>query len=40
MENFFQLTLMPAVHSRREKPRQGESENIDGNIRLTSDALV
>ncbi len=25
---------MPAVHSRRENPRQSESENVDGNTRL------
>ncbi len=30
----------PAVHSCQENPRQRESENVDGNIRLASDALV
>ncbi len=32
--------VMPAVHSRRGNPRQGESENVDGNIRLALDPLV
>ncbi len=26
--------VMPAVHSRRENPRQRESENVNGNTRL------
>ncbi len=30
----------PAVRSRRGNPRQGESENVDGNTRLALDLLV
>ncbi len=32
--------LMPAVHSRRGNPRQGESESVDGNTRLALDPLM
>ncbi len=32
--------VMPAAHSCRENPRQHESENVDGNTRLTTNALV
>ncbi len=30
---------MPAVDSRRENPRQGESESVDGNTHLALDPL-
>ncbi len=31
---------IPAVHFWRGNPRQGESENVDGNTRLVLDPLV
>ncbi len=34
------VSMMPAVLSRWENPRQYESENVDGNTHLVSDALV
>ncbi len=33
-------SLVPAVHSHWGNPRQGESENVDGNTRLALDPLV
>ncbi len=37
---FSSRILMPVVHSRQENLRQRESENVDGNTRLASDALM
>ncbi len=34
------LIFMLAVHSHRGNPRQGESENVDGNTRLALDPLL
>ncbi len=31
---------MPAIHTRRGNPRQGESENVDENTCLTLDPLA
>ncbi len=33
-QSFEVKLFMPAVPSHRENPRQGESENVDGNTRL------
>ncbi len=33
-------SIMLAVHSRQENPRQGKSENVDGNIRIASNRVL
>ncbi len=40
VDPYMYMHLMAAVHSRRGNPRQGESENLDGNTRLALDPLV